>query len=68
MYMYQWEILLAFSVTIFIDLGIAGFMSFLLYKSQTGIKRTDSTLFTLIQYVISTGLLTRYVLTHGVVW
>lgn len=59
--MYQWEILSAFCVTIVIDLGIAGFMSFLLYKSQTGIKRTDSTLFTLIQYVISTGLLTRYV-------
>jgi len=55
---FRWEILLAFGVTIVIDLGIAGFMSFLLYKSQTGIKRTDSTLFTLIQYVISTGLLT----------
>ena len=66
--MYQWEILSAFCVTIVIDLGIAGFMSFLLYKSQTGIKRTDSTLFTLIQYVISTGLLTRYVYYLLMVW
>jgi len=45
-------------VTIAIDSLIAVVMSFLLYRSQTGIKRTDNMLFTLIQYIIGTGILT----------
>jgi len=55
---FRWEIFLAFSSTVAIDLYIAAVLSFLLWKSQTGIKRTDSALFTLIQYIVSTGVLT----------
>jgi len=55
---FRWAIFFGFSVTIAIDVTIAGVMSFLLYRSQTGIKRTDSMLFTLIQYIVGTGVLT----------
>jgi len=55
---FRWAIFFGFSVTIAVDVFIAGVMSFLLYRSQTGMKRTDSMLFTLIQYVIGTGVLT----------
>ncbi|KAF7970439.1 hypothetical protein HWV62_23919 [Athelia sp. TMB] len=55
---FRWAIILAFSVTIFIDVCIATIMSTLLYRSRPGIQRTDSMLFTLIQYVIGTGALT----------
>jgi len=54
---FRWAIFFGFSVTIAVDVFIAGVMSFLLY-SQTGMKRTDSILFTLIQYIIGTGVLT----------
>jgi hypothetical protein len=55
---FRWAIFLAFTATIAIDTYIAAILSYLLWKSQTGIKRTDSTLFTLIQYIVGTGVLT----------
>jgi len=55
---FRWAIFFGFSVTIAIDITIAATLSFLLYRSQTGIKRTDNILFTLIQYIVGTGVLT----------
>ncbi|KZP33196.1 hypothetical protein FIBSPDRAFT_1036317 [Athelia psychrophila] len=55
---FRWAILVAFSTTVFIDICIAAIMSTLLYRSRPGVKRTDSMLFTLIQYIIGTGVLT----------
>jgi hypothetical protein len=55
---FRWAIFVAFSATIAIDIYIATVLSVLLWKSQTGIKRTDSMLCTLIQYIIGTGVLT----------
>ncbi|KZP30035.1 hypothetical protein FIBSPDRAFT_1038401 [Athelia psychrophila] len=55
---FRWVIILANFTTVFIDICIAAIMSTLLYRSRPGVRRTDSMLFTLIQYIIGTGVLT----------
>jgi len=55
---FSWAIYMAFGTTIVVDTSIASTMVFVLYRSCTGIRRMDSVIFTLIQYIVSTGLLT----------
>jgi len=52
---FSWLIYLTFSVSITSDLTIAGSLSYLLSKSRTGVKKTDTVLNVLKLYFVSTG-------------
>lgn len=53
-------IYIGFGSTAFLDCGIAAAMCLILYKSNGGTRKTESVVETLIQYFISTGLLTSF--------
>ncbi|PIL32311.1 hypothetical protein GSI_05557 [Ganoderma sinense ZZ0214-1] len=64
----MWEVLsdkyaswisIALGFTVFIDTALAGVLVFVLHRSRTGLKSTNSLLDTLIAYAVTTGLLTE---------
>ncbi|KAI0628251.1 hypothetical protein C8Q77DRAFT_1162260 [Trametes polyzona] len=54
----SWLVSVAYGFSVASDAILAGALVFVLQKSRTGSKRTDSVLDTLIKYTINTGLLT----------
>ncbi|KAI0807714.1 hypothetical protein C8Q74DRAFT_1363192 [Fomes fomentarius] len=56
---FRWLLSVAFAVSAVLDVFIATILSITLYKSQTGIKKTDALVRTLILYAFTTGTLTR---------
>ncbi|KAJ8487662.1 hypothetical protein ONZ51_g4041 [Trametes cubensis] len=54
----NWLVAASYGLASVTDLTLAGTLVFVLHKSRTGSKRTDSVLDTLIKYTINTGVLT----------
>jgi hypothetical protein len=55
---FEYVMYLGFGSTALIDCAIAAAMCITLYKSNTGIRRSESVLESLVQYFVGTGLLT----------
>ncbi|KAN0135267.1 hypothetical protein V8E53_006832 [Lactarius tabidus] len=54
----EWTTISASADAIVVNILIAGFMCWALYRKKTGLGRTDSMIMTLMAYTIHTGLLT----------
>ncbi|KAH9884531.1 hypothetical protein C8Q73DRAFT_818634 [Cubamyces lactineus] len=54
----NWLVAASYGLASVTDLTLAGTLVFVLHKSRTGSKRTDTILDTLIKYTINTGVLT----------
>ncbi|KAM5544727.1 hypothetical protein V8D89_001625 [Ganoderma adspersum] len=59
---------IALGFTVFIDTALAGVLVFVLHRSRTGLKSTNSLLDTLIAYALTTGLLTDVINILGFVF
>ncbi|PIL32271.1 hypothetical protein GSI_05516 [Ganoderma sinense ZZ0214-1] len=55
---YATWISIALGIAVFVDTILAGVLVFVLHRSRTGVKSTNSLLDTLIAYAVTTGLLT----------
>ncbi|KZT10395.1 uncharacterized protein LAESUDRAFT_423687 [Laetiporus sulphureus 93-53] len=54
----KWIMYYTLSIWVGVDVAIAGCMSFLLFRSRTGFRRTDSMITVLMLYTLSTGTIT----------